>query len=219
MSVQATSPKEKTKDSPSHFKGEKFDKRQAIIEAAKELFTNEGYETTTIAQVARKAGVAVGTVYLYFKNKNELLYGVKGDWEMQMLQGMSRPELQDVPHHQRGRALISAAFEVCTHQMENVQLMGLQPQGVGKLGDNGHGEGLLMQRAIQAFLEDGIAAGVFRPLDTEVVAQLAFGMVHTALHQCFDLNGGKNQERYIDALVDATENWFIKPELLKSKNK
>ena len=36
----------------------KPDKRQAIIEAARALFTTEGYEATTIADVARKASVA-----------------------------------------------------------------------------------------------------------------------------------------------------------------
>src|SRR5204863_6962653 len=103
----------------------KLDKRQAIVDAARSLFTTAGYEATTIADVARKAGVAVGTVYLYFKNKTELLYALKGDWETEYLELMARPELQAIPHHKRARSLIEASFAMCAQQTDMVQLMGL----------------------------------------------------------------------------------------------
>jgi TetR/AcrR family fatty acid metabolism transcriptional regulator len=48
-------------------------KRLRIIGAASELFTAQGYRRTSMAQVAQKAGMAKGTVYLYFKTKSELL--------------------------------------------------------------------------------------------------------------------------------------------------
>jgi len=41
-------------------------KRDAILDAARTLFAKQGYEETTIADIARAAGVAVGTVYLSF---------------------------------------------------------------------------------------------------------------------------------------------------------
>jgi AcrR family transcriptional regulator len=52
-------------------------KRTRILEAATELFLQHGYRKTSISEVAARAGVAKGTVYLYFKNKPELLvYGI-----------------------------------------------------------------------------------------------------------------------------------------------
>ena len=42
-------------------------KREAILAAARTLFAQKGYEETTIADIAREAGIAVGTVYLYFR--------------------------------------------------------------------------------------------------------------------------------------------------------
>ncbi len=47
-------------------------KRDAILDAARTLFAKQGYEETTIADIAGAAGVAVGTVYLYFRNKHEV---------------------------------------------------------------------------------------------------------------------------------------------------
>lgn len=45
----------------------------AIVEAAIEIFSEKGFHNTKIVEVAKKAEVADGTVYLYFKNKDDLL--------------------------------------------------------------------------------------------------------------------------------------------------
>jgi AcrR family transcriptional regulator len=48
-------------------------KRQRIVEAASRLFVHYGYRKTSVDDVAREAGVAKGTVYLYYTTKAELL--------------------------------------------------------------------------------------------------------------------------------------------------
>ena len=48
------------------------DRRQAIIEAAFETFIEQGYAATRLDDVARRAGVAKGTIYLHFKDKQAL---------------------------------------------------------------------------------------------------------------------------------------------------
>jgi AcrR family transcriptional regulator len=47
--------------------------RQRIIQAAHDLFLSQGYGSTTIADIARAAGIAVETVYSAFRNKHTLL--------------------------------------------------------------------------------------------------------------------------------------------------
>lgn len=71
--------------------------RDRILEAAEELFLAEGYGTTTIAQVARRAGVAADTVYATFGSKRGILKAlmdarVAGDTEQVPLLG--RPGVQ-----------------------------------------------------------------------------------------------------------------------------
>ncbi len=48
-------------------------KRMRILQAATDLFIHHGYRKTSISEVASRAGVAKGTVYLYFKTKPEIL--------------------------------------------------------------------------------------------------------------------------------------------------
>jgi AcrR family transcriptional regulator len=52
------------------------DTRRRIFEAAQELFTRDGYVTTTIAAIAEHAGVAVQTVYASTKSKRDVLKGI-----------------------------------------------------------------------------------------------------------------------------------------------
>jgi TetR/AcrR family fatty acid metabolism transcriptional regulator len=49
------------------------DKREAILKAATHVFAQRGFFNSQVADVARAAGVAAGTVYLYFRSKDDLL--------------------------------------------------------------------------------------------------------------------------------------------------
>ncbi|MGB8425166.1 MAG: TetR/AcrR family transcriptional regulator, partial [Desulfobacterales bacterium] len=51
----------------------KNDKYHRILEAAIRVFARYGYHQSTVAKIAREAGVADGTIYLYFKNKDDIL--------------------------------------------------------------------------------------------------------------------------------------------------
>jgi len=51
-------------------------KRERIIAAAAKLFGDKGYHDTTTAEIAELAGVAAGTIYIYFSSKEELLVAV-----------------------------------------------------------------------------------------------------------------------------------------------
>ena len=51
---------------------QKNERRRKILASARRLFEREDFQTITIAQIARKSGIAKGSVFLYFKTKEEL---------------------------------------------------------------------------------------------------------------------------------------------------
>jgi len=53
---------------------ETSDKHEQILLAALQVFADNGFSNTTIADVARRAGIGKGTVYEYFESKEQLLY-------------------------------------------------------------------------------------------------------------------------------------------------
>ena len=62
--------------SPTRRKTGAGDKRAAILAAATRVFARRGFFNAQVADVAREAGVAAGTVYLYFRSKDDLLTSI-----------------------------------------------------------------------------------------------------------------------------------------------
>jgi TetR/AcrR family fatty acid metabolism transcriptional regulator len=51
-------------------------RREAIIQAAIEVFSKKGFQASGISEIAQRAGVADGTIYQYFKNKEDLFFSI-----------------------------------------------------------------------------------------------------------------------------------------------
>jgi AcrR family transcriptional regulator len=100
---------------PSLRRTQKEATRNRVIDAARELFDTQGYEGTTIREIARHAGVSVGSVFTTFASKGEILSQVMQD----RLDGLYA-ELDRVMPHLRGDTVerlrtmfaIHFAFEV-----------------------------------------------------------------------------------------------------------
>jgi TetR/AcrR family transcriptional regulator, fatty acid metabolism regulator protein len=56
--------------------GQASDKYQRILEAGIKVFARKGFHNARVSEIASEAGVADGTIYIYFKNKDELLIKV-----------------------------------------------------------------------------------------------------------------------------------------------
>ncbi|MFZ5648897.1 MAG: TetR/AcrR family transcriptional regulator [Bacillota bacterium] len=72
--------------------GEKY---QAIIEAAVTVIAKSGYHNAQVSRIAKEAGVADGTIYLYFENKEDVLISLFRN-KMGLFVGMAQKELKDV---------------------------------------------------------------------------------------------------------------------------
>jgi TetR/AcrR family fatty acid metabolism transcriptional regulator len=64
------------------------DKRILITEAAIEVFADKGFHQARISDIAKRAGVADGTIYLYFKNKEDLLLSIFEEKMDELLAGL-----------------------------------------------------------------------------------------------------------------------------------
>src|ERR1041384_7071262 len=89
--------------------------RQRLVRAALELFTADGYEVTTTPRIAKKAGVAEGTIYRHFRSKQHLfneLYRAAARWatkvvaETDTMHVGAREKLNEV-----GRGLAAGAVQ------------------------------------------------------------------------------------------------------------
>lgn len=65
--------------------------RRRVLDAAEQLFAKRGYEPTSMAEVAERAGIGVGTLYHHFPDKRALLLALIDDWgDRELAAGRSR---------------------------------------------------------------------------------------------------------------------------------
>ena len=83
-------------------------KESSILDAAEKIFARVGFDGAKVSEIARAASVAEGTVYLYYKNKQDLLAGVVGRFWTQLTLGAeaaiepdvtTREQLEQLGHY------------------------------------------------------------------------------------------------------------------------
>jgi AcrR family transcriptional regulator len=61
-------------------------RRRSILDAALELFVSDGYDAASVAAIARRAGIATGTVYRHFPSKDHLLEAIHQEFHQRLAQ-------------------------------------------------------------------------------------------------------------------------------------
>jgi AcrR family transcriptional regulator len=187
-------------------------KRQAIIEAARNIFAMKGYEDTTIAEIADDAGVAVGTVYLYFHNKREIYTSVSLDQIATLAAVMGDPRIVTLPFGQVPRAMIEAIFRICHQNSRLMSLFKVDIQSQEELQQHKAADELITN-ALNNFLRQLVAQGRLMPFDTEMYAKILFGLVDSAIYNCFCVESGEGEERYRERTIEIIERLFFGPSL------
>lgn len=92
--------------------------KKAILAAAVELFAKNGFEKTSISQLARTAGVGKGTVYGYFKTKQDILQAFCEDELEYIREQLTKKTNSDAPVIEQLVTIFMAEFEYVTRNPE-----------------------------------------------------------------------------------------------------
>ena len=161
----------------------KREKVTAIFNAAEDLFLSRGYHATTIDEVARKAGVSVGSVYVYFGNKEgvcrALLDKALEVQERYLLEATEPGDDPETSLRKLGQAYLRFFLE---HPAYFKLLMFLEHGGLGRDRPEGapalNGHDLRAERLLQALASriiEGIQQGQFEEVDAEGAARFLWG--------------------------------------------
>jgi len=172
-------------------------KRNVIIRASLRVFARKGYETTVLDEVAREAGLAKGTLYLYFKDKEDLYFQVmltvlerfeafvgqqigQSENPLEKMAAVARAQIgffADNPSYFR---LFMVAF---TPEMATIHKKLLEPLFKKRRR---------LSEYLHALIEEGKAKGLIRgDIDTADVVFSYMGMVNQAVQSVCMLWAGK----------------------------
>jgi len=197
---------EATRDDPR-------DKRQAILHAARELFARQGYDDTTIAAIAQAARVAVGTVYLYFENKHDILVDVCLTLNSDITQVLQSPAILALPVRQVPRAIIEETFRTSRENMRFMTYYQIDAQSPAETARLRASKQQIAD-ALDGYFQWLIARGQVPPFDTAAYAELLNDLVSAALLQCFAFEHGEREAFYREGVIELVERIFFGPPLV-----
>lgn len=153
------------------------DKREAILRAATAVFAEKGYFNSKVADIAKAAGVADGTVYLYFKNKDDVLHSIF-DRAMDEFISEGRRELASIEKPEdRLRRIAELHLERLGADRDMAIVFQVELRGSIKFMQEFSAAGFAEYLdIIRATIEDGQKSGVFRAdLKPIVCAKMLYG--------------------------------------------
>jgi len=158
---------------------EKQELRQTILTTAAELFLEQGYNHFSLRKVAERIGYSPTTIYLYFHDKDDLLFTVVDEGFKRFGQQLAAAAASTVDPWERIIALGRAYVAFGLQNPEYYQLMFMQRADFlthqqARKGQPRLATFLVLQQAVQ----QAIDAGVLRPGDAENYSDVLWAQVH-----------------------------------------
>jgi AcrR family transcriptional regulator len=177
-----------------------------VLAAARRCFATGGFEGTTMEKVAREAEVAVGTLYLRAATKEALLARVLDDVECELAEAMDAAAQDVADWTGRFGAVFRALLQAVAGMSDLPVLMRLAHHAAASR----QAEPGPIRRWIAEFIRTGQAAGALRPVDPELAAAMAFGMVEGAM-QAHAHHAHLTGAAVAEVLADTATRWLLQP--------
>ncbi|MGC2238837.1 MAG: TetR/AcrR family transcriptional regulator [Pyrinomonadaceae bacterium] len=154
-----------------------IDKREAILRAAIKVFAGKGFFNSKVADIAGEAGIADGTVYLYFKSKEDILHSVF-DRAMEEFISEGKREIAEIAEaDKRLRRIAELHLEKLGADRDLAIVFQVELRGSTKFMEEFSAAGFAEYLGIiHRTIEEGQADGVFRKdLNATVCSKILYG--------------------------------------------
>jgi TetR/AcrR family fatty acid metabolism transcriptional regulator len=153
------------------------DKPQQIIDAAVRVFARNGFYNSRVSDIAREAGIASGTIYLYFKTKDEILVTLFREKMAAFVSALRTEIARERDPEAKIRRLVRLHFEVLEASPDMAEVVQVELRQGQKFfrGASAHEISAYFE-LIGSILHEGVAGGVFRrDLPVKVATKMLFG--------------------------------------------
>jgi len=183
------------------------DKPQQIIEAAVRVFARKGYFTSRVSDVAREAGIAAGTIYLYFKTKEDILTTLFREKMAEFVAKLWKAMADQPDPVSKVRRLVYLHFDLLERNPELAEVVQIELRQGQKFFRGASSQEIASYFAlIGSVLEEGVVAGRFRAnLPVKVATKMLFGAMD---QMATSWVLGKREYRLVDT-ADAVADLFL----------
>jgi AcrR family transcriptional regulator len=188
---------------------EQLELRQRILDTASEMFAEEGYTSVSMRKIAERIEYSPTTIYLYFKDKNDLLNQICEDTFAKLYQEVSTIREENSDPLECLRKGMRAYIEFGLKHPNHYEVTFITPI-MEYLGEDVHPyEGSMGERAfnfLRSQVADTVAAGYLKKGDVDVMSQTLWAAMHglTSIligHSDFPF---ADREELINCLIETT---------------
>jgi len=175
--------------------------RERILDAALNIFSNQGYHDTRLDEIVKEAGTSKGSIYFHFPNKERLFIALVD----QFADVIERRAVEAIQQAPQGMARVSAALhsvlETFGKYRRPAKILLVQAVGLGSVFEKKRLDVTDRFAAlIKRYLDEAVAMGEIAPVDTEVVAHAWMGAIYNVVIQ-WVYTGEPDPQRILKTLL------------------
>ncbi len=190
---------------------EKLEMRQQILNAARHLFLEQGFEKTSIRNIAEQIEYSAGTIYLYFKDKNEILFALHCDSFQALMEAMQIGLHGEKSAFKRleilGKNYLKYAFE--NPELYDLMFIMRAPIEAIACKSDVWNEGQKAFDLLKLVVKDCMDEGYFLGNNIEAVSLMMWSMVHGLASLKLKNRTMIFEEQTLAPLLDETYQIFI----------
>ena len=154
------------------------DKRERILAAAERIFARHGFFASKVAEIAKEAGVADGTIYLYFKSKDELLISLFEDRMAQVNTALAKA-IEGLGPTEQLRAFVKTYLRLIDAEPAAAEVLTIELRQSNKfMKEYDNPRFVEFLRLLGGIITAGQERGVFDDtIPSHVLARMIFGML------------------------------------------
>lgn len=156
--------------------GEKFG---VILDASVKIFARRGYHRSRVADIAREAGVADGTVYIYFENKEDILVSVFQHLMYEFVEGLTKELRECQDPEEKIETIIRYHLATLGSNPDQARVTQVELRQIDQTINQGISEPLIKYfQLIEEVIEEGKEKGHYRhDINTRTARKVIFGAI------------------------------------------
>jgi AcrR family transcriptional regulator len=188
----------------NRLQADKENLRQEIMDAAREMFVAEGYEHVSMRKIAEKIGYSATTIYLYFRDKNDLLHQICEQTFARLAQNIKAINgLSDNPLEKLRSGLREYVYFGLKHPSQ-YEIVFITPLPVNVESNFEESNGRVAFDTMRTVIGECVAANLLKSDDVELISQTLWAGIHGVTALLIQHGGFPfvDRERLVDSVID-----------------
>jgi AcrR family transcriptional regulator len=190
--------------SRNRLQSDKENLRQEIMDAAREMFVAKGYATVSMRKIADKIGYSATTIYLYFKDKNDLLHQICEQTFAHLAQNIkSIQQLSDNPMEKLRSGLREYIYFGLKHPSQ-YEIVFITPLPIKIEAEFEETNGRVAFDTMRDVVNECVSANLLKINDVELISQTLWAGIHGVTSLLIQHSGFPfvERERLIDSVIE-----------------